>query len=273
MKKILENICAWFKKTCKKVFLIWLPTVFTRWLPTLLKNLLSVSVITFLFIGLIITVLIYLMNNAYTTAIIRDLVDTFKKTATLNQDQLLTLERLYVLRNELANIDISKFMYTIFSAVFLTFGIIILNQVTSTHDKTKKSVELINKEIEKSKNELHKTAEDDIIHKSVQQLNTTLASVQALLLYLEINLAGTDDLDDKYIVYLLDNTMFIAECVNSIQNKSMSIELRRMVEITRKILLVCIERIDYLANTYNDKLNKSLYPMKFVLNESLNKLN
>jgi len=173
----MKKIFGWLKVTLNKLFKNWLPTLFKNWFPALIKNILSVTVITYIFIGVIIAVSIYLMNNAYTTAIFKDLVDTLKKTMTLDQDSLLTLERLYELRNELSNIDISKFMYTIFSAVFLTFGVVTINQVTS-------GVKTINEEVEKSRSELKKSFDDDMIHKSLQQLNTTLASMQTLLDFL-----------------------------------------------------------------------------------------
>jgi len=95
---------------------------------TIIKNLVTVVafiILLFIIITLFFALSIYLVNNAYHARILTDLTNTLKGGVPLDENDLLTLERVYELRTGLVNSDVLSLLFPIFSAVFLTIGLFI----------------------------------------------------------------------------------------------------------------------------------------------------
>jgi signal transduction histidine kinase len=156
---------------------------------------------------------------------------------------------------------------------------IIVNQVNTTYDKTEKSVEKINakinqvnttynkteKSVKKIDAKMDKVTNNGKIYTEIQQLNTTLISIQTFLFYLELDLSRNEPLDEKYIVFIRDNAKYIEECVKDIRSIKRNDSIKHIIERTEKLFPVCIDRIQYLKEKYKEKLSNSLDDIQSLL--------
>jgi len=214
----------------------------------------SILIIFFAILMMFLAFFVYLMNNAYTVKVINDLVDTLKKTSTLNQDDLLNIERLFELRNELNNIDVSKFLYSIFSMIFLSIGLFVLNQVNNAYEKIKITANDTKTIVDR----MHINSSDVAQREYLYQVSITLGSIQTTLLSLEISLINKESIDDdSHNVNIRDAEKFIAECIDEMRINKRKLT-KNMFKLCEKGFVMCINRFEYMRENYPDKLDSEL---------------
>jgi len=234
------------------------------------------------------------MNNAYANAIFKDTLETLNNT--LKQEELLDLNRIYEIRRELLNFDIMTFLFPLFSVIFLTIGLFILGQVTSTYDKTRSDIQvsLNNVEMKTSnminnitgKNDalttsitriddsLEKISNEYVVYDNRRQVDILIYSIQTSIFSLKSDISINKQEVEHHFTMLRDNIKILEECYDNldripkayIKNLKYPINAHHMnfIYLFENTILSLIGCVDDIAI---EDLSKILNDLKGILNK------